>query len=259
MIMSAAQMMVRRWREATLILICLVMLAGLWARGPISQDLGYHGFADQRELLGVPNLLDVASNIAFLVVGVAGIFLCVGPRRPPLAASWSTLFVGTALVFLGSSYYHWEPSNETLLWDRLPMTVGFMALFVALLAEHIDERFERVLLVPALALGVASALWWHFTDDLRFYFWVQFTPLVCIPFVLAMYRATYTHRIYLLYALGFYVCAKLAEVWDHQIFALTSNAVSGHTLKHLLAAAAIVALLLMLARRKPLAPPRGQS
>ena len=244
-------MMARRWREATLILVCLGMLAGLWARGPIPQNTIYHEFADRRELLGVPNLLDVASNIAFLVVGVAGIVLCASRRRPPLAAAWSTLFVGTALVCLGSSYYHWNPSNESLLWDRLPMTVGFMALFVALLAEHMGERLERLLLVPAVGLGIASALWWHFTDDLRFYFWVQFTPLVCIPFVLAMYPARYTHRAYLLYALGFYVCAKLAEVWDHQIFALTSNVISGHTLKHLLAAAGILAILLMLRRREP--------
>ena len=248
MIMNAAQMMARRWREATLILVCFVMLAGLWARGPIPQDILYHDFADQRELLGVPNLLDVASNIAFLVVGVAGILLCAGARRPPLAGAWSALFVGTALVFLGSSYYHWQPSNESLIWDRLPMTVGFMALFVALLAEHMGERLER-LLAPAIVLGIASALWWHFTDDLRFYLWVQFTPLVCIPLVLAMYRGTYTHRAYLLYALGLYVCAKIAEVWDRQIFALTSNAISGHTLKHLLAAGAILAILLMLAKR----------
>ncbi len=86
---------------------------------------------------------------------------------------------------------------------------------------------------------------------------MQFTPLVCIPLVLAMYRGTYTHRFHLLYALGFYVCAKLTEIWDHQIFALTSNTVSGHTLKHLLAAAAIVAILIMLARRKPLATPHA--
>jgi len=251
MIMNAALMIARRWREATLILVCLVMLAGLWARGPIPQNLHYHGFADQRLLLGVPNLLDVASNIPFLLVGVAGILLCVGRRRPRLAGAWSALFVGTALVCFGSSYYHWQPSNESLIWDRLPMTVGFMGLFVALLAEHIDARLERLLLVPAVALGIASALWWHFTDDLRFYLWVQFTPLVCIPLVLAMYRGRYTHRAYLLYALGFYVCAKLAEVWDRQIFALTSNVISGHTLKHLLAAAAILAILLMLRRREP--------
>ena len=79
--------MTRYWREAALILIGVVMLAGLWARGPIPQDAGYHDFADQRLLLGVPNLLDVVSNLAFLIVGVAGIVLCVGRRRPPLAAA----------------------------------------------------------------------------------------------------------------------------------------------------------------------------
>lgn len=248
--MYTTQLVVRYWREAALVLIGVVMLAGLWARGRISQDLAYHDFADQREFLSVPNAFDVASNVAFLIIGVAGILLCVR-RRPRFAASWSALFVGTALVCLGSGYYHWQPSNESLLWDRLPMTVGFMALFVALLAEHVDERLERWLLAPALALGIASVLWWHFTNDLRFYFWVQFTPLVCIPFVLAIYPGRYTRRIDLLYALGLYVCAKIAEAWDREIFALTANVLSGHTLKHLLAAAAVFAILLMLGRREP--------
>jgi hypothetical protein len=213
------------------------------------QDPAYHDFADQRALLGVPNLLDVASNIAFMVGGTFGVALCLGEHRPRAVASWTMLFIGTAMVSLGSAYYHWAPSDATLVWDRLPMTLGFMALFVALLAEHIDQTLDRTLLAPALSAGLASVLWWRWTGDLRYYLWVQFAPLLCIPLVLLLFPARYTHRRYLAYGLGLYVLAKLAESADRKIFELTGEVISGHTIKHLLAAGAIVCVLLMLRRR----------
>jgi hypothetical protein len=199
-----------RWPLGVLGFVLLASLAVVAGHGPIEQSQGYHDFADHRALLGVPNLFDVASNLAFLVVGALGVALCRGERRPRAVASWTALFIGTALVALGSSYYHWAPSDATLVWDRLPMTLGFMALFVALLAEHIDEALERVLLAPALIAGVASVLWWHWSGDLRFYLWVQYAPLLCIPLVLVLFPARYTHRRYLAYGLSLYVLAKLA-------------------------------------------------
>jgi len=244
----------RFWREAALIVISIAMLAVFLMREALPQNPLYHDFADQRELLGIPNLQDVASNLAFLIIGIAGIVVWVRRRPEGIAISWLVMFAAVSMVSFGSGYYHWAPDNGSLLWDRLPMTVGFMALFVGLISEHTSERAERFLLAPALAVGIASALWWHFTDDLRFYFWVQYTPLVCIPFVLAVYPPRYTHRSALLYALGLYVLAKFAEAWDRQIFALTANLVSGHTLKHFLAAGAVLAILLMLRRRERVVP-----
>jgi len=235
------------WREVALGLVCLVMLAGFLLQAPMAQSLEYHEFADDRVLLGIANLQDVASNIPFFLIGVAGVLFCLRQR---LALSWLVLFAATALVCFGSGYYHLTPRNDTLLWDRLPMTVAFMALFVALISEHMSANVERYVLAPAVAVGLASALWWHFTDDLRFYFWVQYTPLVCIPLVLALFPGRYTHRGYLFYGLGLYVLAKLTEAWDHEIFALTANLVSGHTLKHVLAAGAVLSILLMLMMRK---------
>lgn len=246
---------IRHWREGALVLILLAPLAGFMACGQITQSPEYHDFADRRFLLGVPNLLDVASNIPFLIIGALGVALCAGRRRPPLAVSWATLFIGATLVCFGSAYYHWAPTNATLVWDRLPMTLGFMGLFVALVAEHVGEGLERFMLAPALAAGVLSVLWWHWTGDLRFYGWVQFAPLVCIPFVLVMFPGRYTHRRYVLYGLGLYMLAKLAEVWDREIFLLTAHVVSGHTLKHLLAAGALLVVLVMLWRRAPVARP----
>lgn len=242
-------------RVGVLVLVLLVLLAAILAFVPAAQDPGYHHFADQRRLLGVPNLLDVASNLAFLIVGACGIALCLGERRPRAFASWATLFTGVALVSLGSAYYHWAPSDATLVWDRLPMTLGFMALFVALLAEHVGERRERMLLAPALIAGVASVVWWRWAGDLRFYLWVQAAPLLCIPLVLLLFPARYTHRRFLAYALVLYMVAKVAEHADRDIFELTRHVVSGHTLKHLLAAGAIVCVLQMLRRRSPVAAP----
>ncbi len=217
---------------------------------PIVQDAAYHAFADRRFLLGVPNLLNVVSSIAFVIVGAPGIALCAGARRPPRVASWMVLFIATVLTGFGSTYYHWAPSDATLVWDRLPIALVAMALLVALVVEHLGEILERFLLAPALAVGVMSVLWWQWSGDLRPYLWVQFAPVLCIPFVLAMFPARYTHRRFMLYALGMYCLAKAAEMNDVDIFTLTAHVVSGHTLKHLLAAGGIFALLVMLRRRE---------
>ena len=104
-------------------------------------------------LLGVPNFSDVASNVSFLLVGIAGLTLCLRNRFAGVAATWTVFFTAVALVSFGSAYYHWRPDNNTLLWDRLPMAIGFMAMFVALLSESIDERLGRLLLAPALIVG----------------------------------------------------------------------------------------------------------
>ncbi len=237
------------WRATALAMLLLALFAGVMALEPIAQSQAYHDFADQRVLLGVPNLLDVASNIAFLIVGALGIALCAGPRRPRVA-SWMVFFIATVVTSFGSIYYHWAPNDATLVWDRLPIALTAMALLVALVAEHVGERLERFLLVPALAIGATSVFWWWWSGDLRPYLWVQFAPMPCILLLLALFPARHTHRRFILYAIGLYALAKVAEIADKDIFTLTTHVVSGHTLKHLLAAGAIYALLVMLRRRE---------
>jgi hypothetical protein len=232
-----------------LAILLLALFAGVMAVEPIAQSAAYHDFADQRFLLGVPNLFDVASSFAFIVVGAMGIAVCAGPRRPR-RVSWMALFIATVLAGFGSAYYHWAPNDATLVWDRIPIALACMALLVALVVEHVDEGLERFLLAPALALGVMSVLWWRWSGDLRPYLWVQFAPLLCIPFVLAMFPARYTHRRFMLYGLGLYGLAKAAEIGDLDIFRLTAEVISGHTLKHLLAAGAVLPLLVMLRKRE---------
>ena len=235
-----------------LVILLVASFAGMMTLEPIAQSPAYHDFADQRLWLGVPNLLDVASNIAFVVVGALGVALCAGRHRPSQVASWRVFFTATILTGLGSAYYHLAPSDATLAWDRLPMALAFMALLVALVSEHAGDGLERFLLAPALAIGVMSVAWWGWSGDLRFYLWVQFAPLLCILLLLALFPARHTHRRFILYGLGLYGLAKVAEVEDRGIFTLTAHVVSGHTLKHLLAACAILAILARLRRRAPI-------
>jgi hypothetical protein len=238
------------WREAVLALLVFAPLACLFLfAGPIPQDQSFHVLADRRELLGLPNFADVASNLAFLLVGVIGMLWC-GRNRAGARRSWMAFFLGVALVFFGSGYYHLEPRDDSLVWDRLPMTVAFMGLFAALLSEHVSARIELPLLAAAIAVGIASVVLWRQTGDLRVYLWVQAMPLLVIFYVLALYPGLYTHRRYLLYGLGFYAIAKAAELSDQLIFAWTDGAISGHTLKHFLAAGAPFCVYLMLRKRK---------
>ena len=216
---------------------------------PIPQDPAYHQFADTRTVWGVPNFFNVTTNIFFLAVGLWGFVFCITHQMVGALWSWRIVFGAVTLVALGSGYYHWAPGNWTLVWDRLPMVIGFMGVFAAVLSENIDLKLETALLLPLCLIGVFSVACWHFMDDLRFYVWVQFFPLLGIIFVLLLFNGRYTHRFYLIIALGFYALAKAAEVCDKSIFAITQRQFSGHSLKHLLSALAVFILFLMLKRR----------
>jgi uncharacterized membrane protein YhaH (DUF805 family) len=240
----------RAWQSYLILLLAISALVGVMLLPPIAQDPIYHDFADRRVSLGIPNFLNVTTNLAFLAVGIAGIVLCAR-RREEIGARWTwmTCFTGVALVCFGSGYYHLAPDNDTLVWDRLPMSIGFMALLVAVLAEHINPRLEKWLLAPTVLFGVASVIYWRYTGDLRLYVLVQFLPLLMLPVVLFLFKSPYTHRGLLLLALAVYVLSKVAEYYDTAVFAATGENLSGHSLKHLLAAAALFVVYRMLTRR----------
>jgi len=57
-------------REIVLIVIITVSFAWMMSLDPIAQSQVYHNFADQRSILGIPNFLDVASNLPFFIFGI---------------------------------------------------------------------------------------------------------------------------------------------------------------------------------------------
>ena len=237
------------WRHALLLLIVLGSLALVLAMQSIGQIPDYHDFADRRAFFGVPNFFDVISNIPFLLVGIAGMRFCHANRLLSSRPAWFIFFAGVAIISAGSVYYHLNPNSGTLLWDRLPMTIAFMGLLVALLAEYVNAQLARYLLLPALLAGFSSVLYWHWFYDLRFYVWIQFIPLLMIPVVMVLFPRKYSHQWLLPTALAVYLLAKVAEAYDREVFMFSQGLLSGHTLKHLLAALSCFAVLMMLKMR----------
>jgi hypothetical protein len=243
--------------------LAIVLVCCLLPRIP--QPQSYHHFADRRRLFGIPNFGDVASNLPFAVIGCMGLIFLLR------AKSWQNegrfldrrerwpylvVFFGLLLTAFGSSYYHWAPDNARLVWDRLPMTITFMGLVAAVIAERIDVRLGLTLLPILLLLGMGSVLQWYWSEergacDLRFYAAVQgYSTLVILLAFLFPKRYTRTSDFALVIA--FYALAKVFEYFDRAIF-MALHVVSGHTLKHLAAAAAGYCILRMIEKRQPVA------
>src|SRR3984893_14968940 len=227
----------QRNRPALVLLVVMVAsFAGLLLVPPIPQDQSYHQFADQRPLLRVPNFWNVVSNLPFIAVGAAGL------SRFHRHAGTIVLFLGIFLTGFGSSYYHWNPNDSTLFWDRLPMTLCFMAILAIAVEERVNARAGAALLWPLLAIGVFSLSLWYWTDDLRLYIWVQFFPCLALPLLFLWCPPKYTGTFYWVIAAALYALAKLFEFYDRAVFS-AGSVLSGHTLKHLTAAAACFAIL----------------
>jgi hypothetical protein len=224
--------------------IIAVAIIAVFFFPPLAQDLSYHQFADDRVVSGVNNFWNVASNFLFLIVGLLGVFTLVA--RPTehlpkgaLPIYWF-FFTSLILVSLGSGYYHLDPNNPTLVWDRLPMTLAFMAFFCAIIGEFISYSLAQRLLVPLVLLGMLSVGYWAYTEemnrgDLRFYVVIQFLPMLLIPLILFLYKGNSQYSPYIWYVLAGYVLSKLFEFWDQPIYEITGG-ISGHALKHVAAA-----------------------
>ena len=218
----------------TLIILTAVLALGtILTQGPIPQDVSYHLFVDTREIWSVPNFWNVVTNIPFAIVGLLGLYKLRTPGKLGIldetGTAYTLLFFGAFLVSFGSSYYHLAPDNQTLVWDRLPMTIAFMALFSIIISEFISLRSGKALLLPLILAGILSVLYWHLSEiqgagDLRFYALVQFYPMLAN------------------------IVAKLFEHFDAEVYDLLGF-ISGHSLKHLTAAMGMYVLLFFYQKR----------
>jgi hypothetical protein len=257
-----------RLRLGLILTLALIAFIALLCVRPFGQDPGYHNFADQRTLWHIPHALNVLSNLPFVVFGALGVTYSLSPpgRRAGVAFQerweWWTfliLFAFVAVTGVGSMYYHANPTNDTLYWDRLPLTVVFMAFFTLIIADRISLRAGAWLLVPLLLAGVGSVTYWHLSEqrgqgDVRFYAFVQFFPMLVIVLLVWLFPPRYTRTADLVTALGWYVLAKILELLDAPIFAV-GGVVSGHTLKHLVAAVGALWILRTLKLRRALGLP----
>jgi len=244
-------------RFAAVIVLTVVALAAAFLLPAVHQPLEYHDFADHRHLLGVDNFLDVVSNIGFLAFGLLG--LAVVFRHHTCFASsaerwpYAIFFVGVLLTALGSAYYHLAPDNETLFWDRLPMTIAFMGLVASQIVDRINVRFGLALLLPMLFVGAASVIYWSISERMGAgnvlpYGILQGYSVVILLLLAVLHPSRYTRGSDIYWVFGWYVLSKVLETFDAQVLGIL-HVVSGHTLKHLAAAVAAFAVCRMLMRR----------
>ncbi len=246
-------------RAVGLIVGSVIVVAAIFLfTAPVPQDLAYHNFSDTRMLFGIDNFWNVSSNLPFLLVGVAGLYY-VRQHRDAVCVSgletaYRVFFVGILLTAFGSGYYHLAPGNNALVWDRLPMTIGFAGLFSIIVGEFVSVRAGRRLLLPLLVVGLASVEYWAWTEargagDLRPYAIVQFLPMLLIPVILLSYRPVTGTARYFWWMFVFYFAAKLFEQFDAAIFAV-GHLISGHSLKHIAAALTPAVFLYALTLRR---------
>lgn len=251
----------RSKRHFLLMSVSLLAIVAMFFVAPIAQDLSYHQFADKQILFSIPHFWNVVSNLPFILVGLLGLSILrkksdsvLSGTLPELRMAYFTFFIGVFLTGFGSSYYHLNPINATLLWDRLPMTISFMAFFTVIIGENISISLAKKLFYPLVILGIASAVYWIITEsngagDLRPYALVQFLPVLLIPLILWLYSSPFNGQRYIVYVIGAYVVAKIMEHFDHQIFEML-GVMSGHAIKHVVAAVGTYYFYLALKRRK---------
>jgi hypothetical protein len=238
------------------LLVTILLVAVALIHGPIAQPAGYHDFADQDVVFGIPHFADVISNLGFALVAVWGwIKLAPASRHPHIQsgrAGYSLFLIGLFLTALGSSWYHLAPDNTSLVWDRLPIAVACGGLLAGVWGD-VRHKECRGLAAGLALVAVLSVGWWYFTElsgagDLRPYLLLQGLPILLIPLWQWIYRMPAADRWAFGGALALYVVAKFAELYDHQI-AAALGAVTGHTLKHLLATGAAALIVGRLVQR----------
>lgn len=246
-------------RNIRLAIIAIVILAAIVIISqlpPIPQDPAFHNFADNTGRAGIPNFWNVVSNLGFLIVGLLGFVIVLRASSPfGIKVTYLVLTLSVVLTGIGSAYYHLQPNNDRLVFDRMPMTFVFMSFLSAAICLAISKTCGLILLFPLIGLGASSVLWWHNTEtigagDLRFYGLVQFLPMLLVPLIFILFPTRENRRIWPAFGMiiGWYALAKILEHFDTEILQLTLI-ISGHTLKHI--AASIATIYFMVIAKKP--------
>lgn len=212
---------------------------------PLLQPQSYHNFADQRVLFGLPHAMDVISNLPFLLLGLFGL-----ARLPRVTEAWRGLVrllcTGLLLTFAGSGTYHLAPSNAGLLLDRIGMLVLFAGILGLASADRLGLALARGMLTWVGVAGAASLAAWWYGSNLLPWALLQIGGVLVLLLLACARPQAEAPTLRLGLCVVWYGLAKLCELADEDIFRLSNQMISGHSLKHLLSGLAVLPLLLPL-------------
>ena len=231
-----------RRETGLLIAVGLGLLAAVF--GPsAAQPTHYHAFADQRVLLGLPLAMDVLSNLPFAIAAAWGLLALyrspahtqsVGDKSQASLAA--LFFLGLLVTSICSGYYHLLPNDPSLALDRLGMVIAFAGLLGVAVADRVSSRGGIATAAFVLAAGPLTVGIWADSGNLLPWVLLQGGGMLLIAAVAVCRPVNDSWSLPLLPVVIFYAAAKLCELGDHQVFEWTGEMISGHSLKHIVAA-----------------------
>lgn len=218
----------------------------------IVQPQEYYVFADNNMAFGLPHFGDFLSNISFLLVAIYMVFsfpssaVALKEKYSQSTLILPIIMLGSFMVGFGSSIFHLNPTETSLILDRFPMTIVFTVVFFDLLfsLKVIEHKNPLRVIMLAIFAAIMSLLYWKISimlgvEDLRPYVFVQFFPMLSLLFLTVFFYKKHDLRlIFLMFVL--YVLAKIFEFYDAAIFELFGTYLSGHNIKHVLSGLALI-------------------
>jgi hypothetical protein len=228
--------------EALLLLACLALAAVALFGPAMAQPADYHAFADQRVLWGLPFAMDVLSSLPFALAGAAGarcLFALPACKVGIGQRAMAALFLaGLVLTAAGSMWYHLRPDDAGLAIDRYAMAVAFAGLLGLAAAGRVSERAGVVLGLALLVLAPLGVQAWSATGNVLPWAVLQFGGMALVLWLALLRPGPGALDIRWGLVILAYAAAKLLEANDHWVYQATGQLVSGHTLKHVVAALA---------------------
>jgi len=214
-------------------------------------------FADNRTWHGLPNAMDVLSNLPFLLIGCWGLYrlnridrahqqaLAQFPLAPPasdppdntLDCAW-LFFAGLIATAAGSAFYHLLPDAPRLAADRAGMAVAFAGLIGVAVCERVSQRAGWPAAWFVLTAGLLAAEVVQETGNVLPWALVQFGGMALVLTLALATPMRGAVGLKLGWVIFFYAVAKAFELADHQVYEASGQLISGHSLKHLVAALA---------------------
>ncbi len=223
------------WLIAAVLALLVIGIVGPFVAQPVHQ----HDFADQRVWGTIPFAMDVLSNLPFALWGLVGLMCLPGLTRSG-RVDWQGLlsalfFTGLIVTAAASSWYHLQPDDAGLGIDRLGMVLAFAGLLGLAVAGRAGERAGAAMATAVLLLGPLSVWCWLATGQILPWLLVQLGGMALVVWMAAVNPLPGALAVRWGWVIAIYTAAKLLELADHEVYALTMHGMSGHSLKHVVA------------------------